>query len=163
MNHLTKVRAINNLNERNLRDGEIKSWHSEYRKSAWIHVSKLDYNLSEGDIIAVFSQYGEIVMIELGRDRKTGESKGFCFLCYEDQRSTVLAVDNLNGIKLVGKTIKVDHVKQFKPPDISKIDKAQLDIYLNGVAPGQKYFVDTYNQNQIRKRNRDDKLSELIG
>ena len=31
------------------------------------------------------------------RDRKTGESRGFCFLAYVDQRSTDLAVDNLNG------------------------------------------------------------------
>lgn len=36
--------------------------------------------------------------INLIRDRKTGKSKGFCFLCYQDQRSTVLAVDNFNGI-----------------------------------------------------------------
>lgn len=38
--------------------------------------------------------------INLVRDKKTGKSKGFCFICYEDQRSTVLAVDNLNGIKV---------------------------------------------------------------
>ena len=53
-----------------------------------------------GDIISVFSQYGEIVNLNLIRDKKTGKQKGFCFLCYEDQRSTVLAVDNLNGIKV---------------------------------------------------------------
>ena len=35
--------------------------------------------------------------IELIRDKDTGKSKGFAFLQYEDQRSTVLAVDNLNG------------------------------------------------------------------
>lgn len=39
--------------------------------------------------------------INLVRDKKTGKSKGFCFLCYEDQRSTILAVDNLNGIKVM--------------------------------------------------------------
>ncbi len=38
--------------------------------------------------------------INLVRDKKTGKSKGFCFLCYENQKSTVLAVDNLNGIKV---------------------------------------------------------------
>lgn len=38
--------------------------------------------------------------INLVRDKKTGKSKGFAFLCYEDQRSTILAVDNLNGIKV---------------------------------------------------------------
>ena len=40
--------------------------------------------------------------INLVRDRKSGQSKGFCFLAYEDQRSTVLAVDNLNGFKVGG-------------------------------------------------------------
>ena len=43
---------------------------------------------------------GEIVNINLVRERDTGKSKGFCFLAYEDQRSTVLAVDNLNGVKV---------------------------------------------------------------
>lgn len=45
-------------------------------------------------------RYGEVVNINLIRDKDTGKSKGYCFLCYEDQRSTVLAVDNLNGIKV---------------------------------------------------------------
>lgn len=48
----------------------------------------------------MFSQYGEVVNINMIRDKKTGKQKGFCFLCFEDQRSTVLAVDNLNGIKV---------------------------------------------------------------
>ena len=47
-------------------------------------------------------RYGEIVNINLVRDQKTGKSKGFCFICYEDQRSTILAVDNLNGFKVRG-------------------------------------------------------------
>ena len=45
-------------------------------------------------------RYGEIVNINLVRDKKTGKPKGFCFLAYENQRSTVLAVDNFNGIKV---------------------------------------------------------------
>ena len=46
-------------------------------------------------------RYGEIVNINLVRDKDTGKSKGFCFICYEDQRSTILAVDNLNTIKVI--------------------------------------------------------------
>lgn len=45
-------------------------------------------------------RYGEIVNINLVRDKSTGKSKGFCFLAYEDQRSTILAVDNFNAIKV---------------------------------------------------------------
>jgi len=45
-------------------------------------------------------RYGEIINVNLVRDKDTGKSKGFAFLCYEDQRSTILAVDNLNGAKV---------------------------------------------------------------
>lgn len=38
------------------------------------------------------SRYGEIVDVNLVRDKGTGKSKGFAFVAYEDQRSTVLAV-----------------------------------------------------------------------
>ena len=54
------------------------------------------------------------------RDKKTGKSKGFAFLCYENQKSTILAVDNFNGIKLTGRTIRVDHVEEYKVPKVGK-------------------------------------------
>lgn len=94
------MKNVTKLSERELASSSKVSWHDQYRDSAWIFVGGLPYDLSEGDIICVFSQYGEIVNINLIRDKKTGKQKGFCFICYEDQRSTVLAVDNLNGIKV---------------------------------------------------------------
>jgi RNA-binding motif X-linked protein 2 len=94
-----------------------------------------------------------VVDVNLVRDKTTGKSRGFAFLAYEDQRSTVLAVgedslrfllkplpsvvpigsmlrahmcsyvifpfilcgvDNLNGAKVLGRIIKVDHVDNYK-------------------------------------------------
>nr|XP_046266511.1 RNA-binding motif protein, X-linked 2 [Scatophagus argus] len=138
MNPLTKVRLINELNEREADLGvkESVSWHNEYRDSAWIFVGGLPFELTEGDIICVFSQYGEIVNINLVRDKKTGKSKGFCFICYEDQRSTILAVDNFNGIKIKGRTIRVDHVKGYRPPkDTEDIDDVTKQLREEGCAP----------------------------
>ena len=53
--------------------GTGQSWHNEYKDSAWIFVGGLPYDLTEGDIICVFSQYGEIVHINLIRDHGTGK------------------------------------------------------------------------------------------
>ncbi len=33
---------------------------------------------------------------------------------YEDQRSTILAVDNLNGATVLDRTLRVDHVKKYR-------------------------------------------------
>lgn len=41
------------------------------------------------------------------RDAETGKPKGFAFVMYEDQRSTVLAVDNLTGGTVLGRTLRV--------------------------------------------------------
>ena len=50
----------------------------------------------------------------LCRNKDTNESRGFAFLAYEDQRSTDIAVDNLNGYSIDGRMISVDHVKDYK-------------------------------------------------
>ena len=35
------------------------SWHSSYKDSNYIFVGNLDFGLTEGDIVCIFSQYGE--------------------------------------------------------------------------------------------------------
>ena len=90
-----------------------KSWHAQYKDSAYVYVGGLPLELSEGDIVIVFSQFGEVVDVNLPRDHKTGKARGFAFIAYEDQRSTVLAVDNFNGAKLLGRTLRCDHCASF--------------------------------------------------
>lgn len=116
MNPLTLVKRIQNINKKEATLGisEEASWHAKYKDSAYVYVGGLPFDLSEGDLLAVFAQYGEIVDVNLVRDKGTGKSKGFAFLAYEDQRSTNLAVDNLNGAQILGRTVRVDHVTKYK-------------------------------------------------
>ncbi len=60
------------------------------------------------------------------RDKATNKSQGFCFLKYEDQRSTILAVDNFNGMTLLKRTIRVDHVENYKLPKEIREKEANL-------------------------------------
>jgi len=87
----------------------LLSGTADFRDSAFIYIGGLPFTLSEGDIVTIFSQFGEPVYINLVRDQETGKSKGFAFLKYEDQRSTDLAVDNLGGATLMGRILRVDH------------------------------------------------------
>jgi len=136
MNPLTNMKNVVKLSEQELQNTGKSSWHDQYKDSAWIFVGGLPYDLTEGDIICIFSQYGEIVNINLIRAKDTGKSKGFCFLCYEDQRSTVLAVDNFNGIKVLNRTIRVDHVQDYKvPKDRKQTDEETKKLYAEGCAP----------------------------
>ncbi|TFY69186.1 hypothetical protein EVG20_g3252 [Dentipellis fragilis] len=109
------VREINKINELELDLGiSGASWHDEYKDSAYVFVGGLDFDLTEGDVITIMSQYGEVMDINMPRSKETGKTRGFAFVMYEDQRSTILAVDNLNGAKVLEKTLRVDHVKNYK-------------------------------------------------
>ena len=114
MKKRSKYNRIVNLNEEELRKGVAgtkASWHCDFQNQAWVYIGGLSPELSEGDIICVFSQYGEVEDIKLMRDKYTGKSRGFCFLKYSDERSTILAVDNFNGTEILYSQLTVDHTE----------------------------------------------------
>lgn len=136
MNPLTLVKRTQKINstEAALGISEDASWHAKYKESAYVFVGGIPYDLTEGDLVAVFAQYGEVVDVNLVRDKGTGKSKGFAFVAYEDQRSTILAVDNLNGAKILGRIVRVDHVSNYKKKEEEEEDeKAQEKREARGV------------------------------
>ncbi|KAH9545058.1 hypothetical protein CY35_12G029200 [Sphagnum magellanicum] len=135
MNPLTQVKNTQKITAREQASGisDQGSWHAKYKDSAYIYVGGLPFDLTEGDLLAVFAQYGEVVDVNLVRDKATGKSKGFAFLAYEDQRSTVLSVDNLNGARVVGRIIKVDHVENYKKKQEENEEEEQAKREERGV------------------------------
>ncbi len=116
---MNKIRRIEELNKQELEHviSPNASWHTDYRDTSYIYIGGLPLNLSEGDIVTVFSQYGEPVWLKLARDKDTGKSRGFAWLKYEDQRSCDLAVDNLSGAEILGRKLSVDHARYKKRDD----------------------------------------------
>ncbi|KAK1147308.1 RNA-binding protein Cwf29 [Aspergillus melleus] len=116
---MNTIRQIQALNKRELENAipPEASWHADYRDTAYIYIGGLPFDLSEGDIVTIFSQYGEPVHVNLARDKETGKSRGFAWLKYEDQRSTDLAVDNLGGATVMGRMLRVDHTRYKRRDD----------------------------------------------
>lgn len=58
------IKEIERINDKELEIGIIGgqkgSWHEKYSDSAWVYVGGLSFELTEGDIIAFMSQWGEI-------------------------------------------------------------------------------------------------------
>ncbi|KAI4215411.1 MAG: hypothetical protein LQ351_002311 [Letrouitia transgressa] len=127
---MNTIREIQRLNKLEIEKGVSTegSWHRDFDDTAYIYIGGLPFDLSEGDIVAVFSQYGEPTWVKLVRDKDTGKSKGFAFLKYEDQRSTDLAVDNLGGAEILGRILKVDHTRYKKRDD----DPDEEDMQFHG-------------------------------
>ena len=146
---MNTVREIQHINEEELRLGlsDARSWHAQYASSAWVFIGGLSPELTEGDVIAVFSQFGEVEDISLVREEGgAGRSKGFAFLKYEDSRSAVLAVDNMTGASLLGRALRVDHKLNYEPPKTKEEREAERAAAAAGIArparahaPGHAY------------------------
>lgn len=130
---MNRIRAIQALNKAELEAAVSPeaSWHADYRDTAFIYFGGLPFELSEGDVLTIFSQYGEPVFLKLARDPETGKSRGFGWLKYEDQRSTDLAVDNLCGATIGGapgaggRMITVDHAR-YKPREDEDLEAGKV-------------------------------------
>ncbi|XP_055965633.1 RNA-binding motif protein, X-linked 2-like [Sorex fumeus] len=155
-------RLINELKERGDQLGvaEKVSWHAEYKdSSAWIFLG--EFCCRAPRCLFLLNRYGEIVNISLVHNKKTGKSKGFCFLCYEDHRSTILAVDNFNGIKIKGRTIRMDHVSNYRAPkDSDELDDVTRLLQEKGCGahkPPKFSDEDSEDDKPTKKRKKDKK------
>ena len=131
------VREIQRINEQELKLGVSgkASWHHKYRDSAWVYVGGLPLELTEGDVICVMSQWGEVEDFNMPREEKTGKSRGWAWVKYEDQRSTILAVDNFNGAKLLGRTLRVDHCEKYRLPKEVLEKEREDEVHTSAPSP----------------------------
>jgi len=156
-NKMNTIREIEKINHQELERGiagTSASWHSQFANSAWCYIGNITHELTEGDILCIMSQYGEIEDIHLVRDEDTGKSRGFAFLKYNDARSCILAVDNLGGVIVLGRSLRVDHVEQYRLPkklQEQEESKIEQNVIRDGVA-GHAYkgmeFENSYNIHQ---------------
>ncbi|CDU17449.1 RNA-binding protein, putative [Plasmodium yoelii] len=155
-----KIKSIEKLNETELKNlgTNSASWHDQYKESSYIYIGNLDTRLTEGDIVIVFSQFGEPIDVNLVRDKETGKSKGYCFLAYEDQRSTILAVDNFNGFKLLDKPLVVDHISNYRLPQ-KYMNNDEMDKYKPTGAEGQGIGIYNVVESEIKLSKAFEKLN----
>ncbi|KAI0562263.1 RNA recognition motif [Gracilaria domingensis] len=122
---MNKVNVINNLNQTELEQGiagTSASWHHKYISSDAIWVGGLSPSITEDRLLAILEQYGTVLHINLLRDANTSESKGYAFVRYADPRSCVLAVDNFTGFEIDGRSLRVDHVENYRMPEDGGLD-----------------------------------------
>ena len=151
------IRQTALLNKRELENAvpPSASWHADYRDTAWLFCGGFPFDLSEGDVLTIFSQFGNPTHLNLIRDKETGKSKGFGFLKYEDQRSCDLAVDNLGGAKVLDRMLRVDHARYKKKDgedeETFRVDRLEKEANGNGKAGPAS---DTEDEGEGRRKRR---------
>ncbi len=76
-----------------------------------IYVGNLPYNISEDDLKATFSEFGEVETVNIIKDKFSGQSKGFGFVEMPSNSEADKAIKALNDTDLKGRNIKVNQAK----------------------------------------------------
>ena len=76
-----------------------------------IYVGNLPYSLTEDDLKAAFSEFGEVSSANIIMDKMSGQSKGFGFVEMPDNSEADQAIKALNESALNGRNIKVNQAR----------------------------------------------------
>ncbi len=76
-----------------------------------IYVGNLSYSVTEDDLKALFSEFGEVESVNIIKDKFSGRSKGFGFVEMPDNSEADKAIKALNETNLKERDIKVNQAK----------------------------------------------------
>lgn len=79
--------------------------------STQIYVGNLAYKMTEDSLRELFERYGEVISAKIIKDRDTGWSKGFGFVEMVNTDEAEEAIQQLNGIEVTGRNIKVNKAR----------------------------------------------------
>ncbi|KWU43379.1 hypothetical protein RHOSPDRAFT_12218, partial [Rhodotorula sp. JG-1b] len=71
-------------------------------------VGNLPFDLTEEQLVEVFSSVGPVVSFRLVFDHATGKPKGFGFCEYRDADTAASALRNLQGVEVGGRGLRLD-------------------------------------------------------
>ena len=76
-----------------------------------VFVGNLSFNTTEGQILDLFKQAGNVVSCELIMDKFTGKSRGFAFVQMGTQEEATKAIADFNGKELDGRALTVNEAR----------------------------------------------------
>jgi len=70
-----------------------------------VYVGSIDQCVTQAQLHALFSQFGQLDKVLLQMDMNTGISRGFAFLSYRDPKDANLAIQTMSGQMLAGRPL----------------------------------------------------------
>ncbi|KAI9590972.1 hypothetical protein BDF19DRAFT_389981 [Syncephalis fuscata] len=80
-----------------------------------IYVAGLSYQTLEGDLEALFKEFGAIKRCQIMRDPQTQSHRGFAFVTMTDVQGARKAIEKLDGMELHRQRIRVELGKRARP------------------------------------------------
>lgn len=79
-----------------------------------LFIGGLPYDITEPEVLELFSQYGEVVNVNLVVDQFSGRSKGFAFIEMETRSAGHRAMETLNKMEYKNRELVCNEAKPQK-------------------------------------------------
>jgi cold-inducible RNA-binding protein len=76
-----------------------------------IFAGNLSFQTTQEDLMALFSQYGQVERVSIVTDRDSGQPRGFAFVEMTERRDAENAINSLQGYELNGRTMNVNEAR----------------------------------------------------
>jgi RNA recognition motif-containing protein len=81
-----------------------------------IYVGNLSHGVTDGELNAVFSEFGEVSSAKVIKDKHSGRSRGYGFVEMSNDSEANEAIKALDDSPLQGRNIKVNQAKPRREP-----------------------------------------------
>src|SRR5262245_65825820 len=87
-----------------------------------LYVSNLAYTTTEDELSHLFEAYGTVESVRIITNRETGRSRGFAFVEMPNAIQARVALAELNGMELGGRTLAVQEARPRDEHDSGRRD-----------------------------------------
>lgn len=137
----------------------VKMLHRAMKKSPnpTVYISNLSYKRDRLGVRALFKTFGKIIDINIIVDPKTAEPRGMAFVEMSSIEEATLAIENLDGKVIDGRTVKANFALHEKDPE-AKFYIKKPDVK-KPVKKDDKTTRD-YKAGQLSKKKKNDEKRE---
>ncbi len=76
-----------------------------------IFVGNMSFQMTEGDLRALFEPFGQTTRVHIAMDRETGRARGFAFVEMPNDDEAAKAIAGLDGKEVGGRNLKVNEAR----------------------------------------------------
>jgi nucleolar protein 15 len=135
-----------------------------------VYLGRLPYGFFEEQLRGFFNQFGDVTRLRLSRSKKSGRSKSYCFIEFEDPIVATIVADTMNGYIMFGRSLKCQvipqekiHPKMFVGANKKFFPKKTRISHINSHnSPKSKEQLEKNINNMLKKEEKKrEKLKEL--
>ena len=96
-----------------------------------LFVGNLSFQTTEGELMALFNQFGQVTRANVVMDRETGRARGFAFVEMPNDDEAAKAIAGLDGKSLGGRNLKVNEARPktaTRTPRVRAAEEAGTDF-----------------------------------